>query len=277
MDYERKRTWAEISLGAIEHNYREIRRVLPEKTRFLGVVKANAYGHGALQTADRLEKAGADYLAAACLDEAVFLRRGGIRLPILILGATPAEFASTLAALDLTQTVECAEKGVALSENLAPGEKLKIHIKLDTGMGRIGFPARDGAALSAAEAVMKRPNLICEGCFTHFAASDEPAAQEKYTRDQYETFIQASDRLMADTGIRFALRHCANSGCVLNYREYALDMVRPGLLTYGMFPADECGGLSLRPAMELKSRIAAITHHRRGGYDQLWPHMDRRS
>ena len=270
---DRKRTWAEISLNAVEHNYNEFRRVLPETTRFLGVVKANAYGHGASQVAHRLEKLGADYLAVACLDEAVWLRRDGIRLPILILGATPAECADELVQYDITQAVECAEKGFALSENLPAGAKLKIHIKLDTCMGRIGFRARDNAELLAAEEVMKLPNLICEGCFMHFAVSDEPATQEAYTRDQFETFIKASDKLMADTGIRFAIRHCGNSGCVLNYREYALDMVRPGLLTYGMYPAAEHGGLDLRPAMQLKTRVAVITHHKKGdtiSYGRTW-------
>ena len=264
MDDERKRSWAEVSLDAIEHNYREIRRVLPETTRFLGVVKADAYGHGAVAVAHRLETIGADYLAVACIDEAITLRRAGIRIPILILGATDPDCAPLLARYRITQAVECAEKGFALSDRLEAGQKLKIHIKLDTGMGRIGFRADDTAELLAAEAVMSLHNLETEGVFTHFAVSDEPASGEEYTRAQFERFRTAYERIENDTGRRFAIRHCANSGAVLSYREYALDMVRPGLLTYGLYPCDERGGLELRPAMQLKSRVAVLTRHRKG-------------
>lgn len=273
IDHERKRTWAEVSLSAVEHNYREIRRVLPETTRFLGVVKADAYGHGAVAAAHRLETIGADYLAVATIDEGIRLRRAGCRLPILILGATDADYAPELARCRLTQAVESAEKGFALSDNLPEGEKLRVHIKLDTGMGRIGFRAADSAELLAAESVMKLPNLIAEGVFMHFAVSDEPGTGEQYTREQFDRFERAYQRLEHDTGMSFTIRHCGNSGCVLSYREYALDMVRPGLLTYGLYPAGEHGGLDLIPAMQLKSRIAAITHHKKGdtiSYGRIW-------
>ena len=110
MYYEQKRTWAEVSLKALEHNYNEFRRVMPEGCRYLGVVKANAYGHGASQIAHRLEKLGADYLAVACLDEAIWLRKDGVSLPILVLGASPAEYASQMAQYGITQAVECEER-----------------------------------------------------------------------------------------------------------------------------------------------------------------------
>jgi alanine racemase len=256
------RTWAEVSLGNIEHNYREIRRFLPEGCRFLGVVKADAYGHGAVEVARRLTEAGADYLGVACLDEAVQLRREGLRLPILILGHTPPPFADRLAELDLTQAVESGEQGLALAESLGGGKMLKIHLKLDTGMGRLGFLSDTDRDLQDAVRVMKSPKLIPEGVFTHFAVSDEP--ESSYTAEQFGRFTAAVQRLEESSGCRFLLRHCANSGAVINYRETCMDMVRPGLLTYGLYPAAERGGLDLRPAMELKARISAVTRHKKG-------------
>lgn len=130
-----KRTWAEVSLDNIEHNYRAIRAELPEGCRFLGIVKADAYGHGAVEVAKRLEKCGADYLAIACLDEALELRKSGVKMPILILGHTPPEYIRELLDNDLTQTVSCEAKGVEYSNAAHKlGGTLKIHIKLDTGM-----------------------------------------------------------------------------------------------------------------------------------------------
>lgn len=138
----KKRTWAEISLDNIEHNFRAVKAVIPAGCRYLGVVKADAYGHGALQVAHRLEKCGADYLAVSCLDEALELRRGGIAMPILILGHTPAEFIPEVIDNDVTQTVTCETKAVEYSKAATKcGKVLKIHIKLDTGMSRLGFCA----------------------------------------------------------------------------------------------------------------------------------------
>ena len=272
MEEKKSRTWAEINLDAIENNVNVIRRALPESTRFLGVVKADAYGHGAVPVARRLEECGAAYLAVACLDEALSLREAGITLPILILGATDAKFAPVMAENAITPAVECAEKGRALNAALREGQRLRIHIKLDTGMGRIGFIAGDDASLAEAAEVVRLPKLDAEGIFTHFAVSDMPGGEE-YTRAQYEKFTHAADEIERMSGVRFALRHCGNSGCVVSYRQYAEDMVRPGLLTYGYFPGSETGGLALRPAMTLRSRVAAVTHHKKGdaiSYGGLW-------
>lgn len=256
------RTWAEISLGNIEHNYREIRRVLPEGCRFLGVVKADAYGHGAAEVARRLAEAGADYLGVACLREAEQLRQEGLRIPILILGHTPPCFAERLAELDLTQAVASGQQGIALAENLDGGRMLKVHLKLDTGMGRLGFLWDEDRDLQDAIWVMKNPKLIPEGVFTHFAVSDEP--ESDYTAEQFRRFTAAVQRLEEGSGRRFLLRHCANSGAVVNFRETCMDMVRPGLLTYGLYPSAERGGLDLRPAMELKACVSAVTRHKKG-------------
>ena len=272
MEDKRARTWAEIDLDAIEHNVKAIRAALPEGTRFLGVVKADSYGHGSVRVAQRLESCGADYLAVACLDEALTLRHAGVTLPILILGATDAKFAPVMAVESITPEVECEEKGLALSAALREGQTLRVHIKLDTGMGRIGFPADDPAALEAAARVVQLPNLVAEGCFTHFAVSDVPGGED-YTRAQYARFSHGADEIERLSGKKFAIRHCANSGATLSYREYAENMVRPGLLTYGYYPDKVTGGIELHPAMTLRSRVAAVTHHKKGdaiSYGGTW-------
>ena len=268
------RTWAEISLGALRHNAGELISAVPEGCGVLGVVKADAYGHGAPVVAKTLREAGFRYLAVACVQEALALRQAGETLPILILGAVDAAFAPELADNGVTAAVECYEKGRALSEALLPGQTLTIHVKLDTGMGRLGFPAGDEAALARAAAVCALPNLSPEGIFTHFAVSDINGG-ESYTQGQFGAFCRASDHIEKLWGGRFALRHCANSGGVLTYRDkgYCLDMVRPGILTYGIYPDTERGGLDLRPVMRLKSRVCAVTHHKKGetiSYGRTW-------
>ena len=274
MDVQKTRTWAEISLPALRHNAAELRAAVGSECTLLGVVKADAYGHGAPAVARTLREAGFGYLAVACVQEALALRAAGETLPILILGAADAAFARELADNRITLAVECLEKGRALSEALGPGRTLKIHVKLDTGMGRLGFPAASPEGLLAAASVMALPGLEPEGVFTHFAVSDVPGGEE-YTREQFTLFRGAVEKLEALTGVRFRLRHCANSGAVLSYREAGtcLDMVRPGLLVYGVFPDETRGGLDLRPVMELKTRVAAVTHHKKGdtiSYGRTW-------
>ena len=168
-----RRTWAEISLPNLEHNYRALRAMLPAGCRFLGVVKANAYGHGAVPVAKKLEALGAEYLAVACLEEAKELREAGICAPILLLGYTPPECAAELLRHELTQTVYDLETARALSDAaLAAGKRLRIHIKADTGMSRLGWlcggEGLEDAAASIA-AVCALPGLEAEGIYTHFA------------------------------------------------------------------------------------------------------------
>ena len=265
MDDLRKRTWAEISLGNIRHNYNAIRATLPEGCRFLGVVKADAYGHGAVAVSRLLQDAGADYLAVAGLDEAMELRRSGIYLPILILGHTPSEFTETLINNDITQAVTCLAKAEEYSrECVRLGRSLRVHIKVDTGMSRLGFLCAgehfdDG--VGNIHYACSLPGLESEGIFTHFAVSDEPGEEnERYTREQFALFMRVIDAL-GERGVHFAIRHCANSGAVLHYPEMLLDMVRPGLLLYGY--GDE-GQLGLRPCMSLKTRITTIKHYESG-------------
>ena len=256
-----KRTWAEINLENLRHNYRAIRATLPEGCRFLGVVKADAYGHGALPVSRLLQAEGADYLAVSCLDEALELRGGGVTMPILILGHTPHEYTSVLIGQNITQTVTCLAKALEYSaEAVNLGKTLKIHIKLDTGMSRLGFLC-DGAHFEeGVDNVIRSctlPGIESEGIYTHFAVSDEPGEDcEEYTRAQFALFCRVVDEVEARGNIKFKIRHCANSGAVESYPEMALDMVRPGLLLYGY--GDASGRMGLKPCMRLVSTVSTI-------------------
>ena len=253
-----KRTWAEINLDCLGHNVKTLRSGLPASTRFLGVVKADAYGHGAVPIAKELEALAADYLAVSNLEEAIQLRQGDVKLPILILGYTPPELAPEEAALGVTQEVHCLSYGQALSEALPENTSLKVHVKLDTGMSRLGFFAYDRPETPKEIAALAAlPNLTIEGAFMHFAVSDTPD-EEAYTRLQHRRFMETLEA-MASLGVRPEILHCANSGAVIAYPEFAHDMVRPGIATYGLDPSPELrGAADLKPLMSLKTTIAAI-------------------
>ncbi len=266
MNSPTERTWAEVSPEKIVSNMRAIRASLPEGTRFLGVVKAEAYGHGAVPIARALEANGADYLAVACLREALELRGAGLRLPILILGNTPPEDVPLLLEHDVTQTVADGAYAAAYSAAaMAAGGTLRVHIKTDTGMSRLGFlcdEAHIPESVDAIAAACVLPGLTAEGIFMHFAVSDEPGAEcEAYTRRQFARFTAVIDALRA-RGIRFRIRHCAATGGTLFYPEFALDMVRPGILLYGY--GDPEHTLGLEPGMTLKSRISAVKQYPAG-------------
>ena len=262
-----KRTWAEISLDNLRHNYEAIRKSLPADCRFLGVVKADAYGHGALPVSRLLQEAGADYLAVSCLDEALELRRGGITMPILILGHTPQEYTGTLIEENITQTVTCLAKALEYSAEAEKlGRELKIHIKLDTGMSRLGFLCAGGYFEEGVDNVIRScrlPGLVPEGVYTHFAVSDEPGEDcRDYTRKQFALFLRVIDAVRERGGVKFSIRHCANSGATVSYPEMALDMVRPGLLLYGY--GDSTGKLGLRPCMRLVTTVSTIKFYEPG-------------
>ena len=253
MNYTKDRTWAEISLDNIEHNYRVMRALLPPECRFLGVVKADAYGHGALKVAHLLEELHADYLAVATLAEAVELRQDNITLPIIIFGCTPPAHRRELAHYDLTQTVYDPDMAAAFSQAAGGiGKTLKIHLKIDSGMGRLGF-TEPGQLLAA----MSLPGIYIEGAFTHFAVSDEQDGQQ-YTRMQFDKFQRLVTELETASGRSFKIKHCANSGAVLNYPYTHMDMVRPGIALYGGYSGAASEKISLKPAMQLKTRIVQI-------------------
>lgn len=254
-----KRTWAEVSLDALQHNYQVLTKDLPEGCRFLGVVKADAYGHGAVPVARELQKLGAGYLAVSNYEEALQLRRGDVTLPVLILGYTPVEFARDLAALHITQEVHSLDYGRQFSEQLeGTGLTLTVHMKIDTGMSRLGFFAYDRPeTVPELVELCSLPNLHVEGAFMHFAVADTPSELD-YTQMQHQRFMNVLDALKAH-GIQPEIVHCANSAATIAFPAYHHDMVRPGIATYGLSPSEEMRGMAdLQPLMELKTTIAAI-------------------
>lgn len=260
MDYL-KRTWADISLDNLNHNYHALRERLPSDCRFLGVVKADAYGHGAVPIGRHLTELGAEYLAVSNIEEAVQLRRGGLRGPILILGYTPPFYAEDLAAMNLRQEVHSLEYARRLNERLSGTKRrIRVHIKLDTGMSRLGFFAygREQTVEELRE-IASMEHLSVEGVFTHFPVADSvDAADANFTRTQFERFTAMIDAMKA-VGIEPGLRHCCNSGASILYPEYALDMIRPGIATYGILPSQDLRGMiDLRPVMQLRTTIFQI-------------------
>ncbi len=261
--------WAEIDLSAISHNINTIRSAVPPKTRVMAVVKANAYGHGAVEVARTAIGSGADWLGVARIDEALLLRQAGIDAPILVFGFTPFEQVNQLVDMDLTQAVFSFEQAEMLSQALNPASgKLKIHIKTDTGMGRLGVMST-GFKLSSLgkflgahflreiESIVNLPGIDAEGIFTHFASADH--ADKTDSHQQLSLFLELIDHLKR-MGIEFHLHHAANSAATLEIPESHLDMVRPGIALYGCYlptrPFPE--GVSFRPALALKTRIIHI-------------------
>ncbi len=261
------RTWAQVDLDNIEYNYSLIRERIGNGVKLCCVVKANGYGHGAVKLASLYERLGADYLAVSNIEEALQLRQNGISLPILILGYTPAECAKILSDNDITQCVYSLEYGKKLAKNAEKhGVRIKIHLKLDTGMGRIGFLCRRSAEneLKDALEVCRESALIPEGVFTHFALADEKENGKEYTHEQFLLFSEAV-KYLEDNGVVFKIRHCANSAATLSYPEYQLDMVRAGLILYGLTPSQNASDVEgLRPAMKLLSVISHVKELRAG-------------
>lgn len=261
MESTLRRTWAVIDLDALGENYEKLRRHIGPDVKFLGVVKADAYGHGAIRVAEVLEKRGADYLAVSSIDEAMELRLGGIAMPILILGHTPKEQVKKLIENHITQAVTCKAKALEYSEEAVRcGGTLKVHIKVDTGMSRLGYLVSGAHFESGVEGICEAcrlPGLDAEGIFTHFAVSDEEDRESRaYTREQFDLFTSVIEKAEEKLGRKFALRHCANTGAVAYWPEMMLDMVRPGLLLYGY--GDGARRLGLRPVMRLMTSVSTI-------------------
>ncbi len=252
-----RHTWAEVHLDNIAHNVREIRRITDKKAQVLAVVKAEGYGHGAVQIAKTALKNGADRLAVAIMEEGLKLRGAGIKEPILILGYTPKSQLKTAIMHNIALTVYTLEGAEAVSKAAQEaGIKAKIHIKLDTGMGRLGFLPTE-KSISDIMKIFKLPNIDIEGIFTHFATAD--SKNKTYTMQQFERYMWVCSRL-EEENIRLPLRHTANSAAIIDLPETHLDMVRAGLIIYGMYPSDEVEKtkISLKPAMALKTVISHI-------------------
>ena len=219
------------------------------------------------KTKEEALKLGADYLAVSSIDEAIELRHNGITMPILILGHTPKEEVGELIKNNITQAVTCKAKALEYSEEAVKcGGILKIHIKVDTGMSRLGYLCDGEYFDSGVEGICEGcllPGLMPEGIFTHFAVSDEPGDECKaYTKHQFELFTSVIDAVEKKLGRKFAIRHCANTGAVARYPETWLDMVRPGLLLYGY--GEFANELDLKPVMSLKTTVSTIKTYPQG-------------
>ena len=252
------RTWAEINLNNIEHNYHEIRNHVQSK--ICCVVKANAYGHSAIVLSSLYEKLGADYLAVSNIKEALQLRDNNITIPILILGYTPPQCASLLAKYNLSQTVYSIDYGRQLIENAShSASQIKVHIKIDSGMGRIGFkPNKE--AVNDIVSLFKGSPLIVEGIFTHFAVADGGKDGYEYTMLQYEEFRKIV-KYLKEQGLNFDVIHCSNSAAILDYSDFEFDMVRAGIILYGLYPSESVNRkLNLLKAMRLVSVISHIKY-----------------
>jgi len=259
-------TWAEIDLSAYAHNIRELKRVTQRQARLMAVVKANGYGHGAQEVARTALQNGAEYLGVARLHEAVELRKAGLAAPILILGYSSPDSAPTLIENELIQSVYSPTTAQELSDQAARrGKKIKVHIKVDSGMGRLGLLLEEQAGNASQnspaagtigdfEVISRLANLEADGIFTHFATSD--SADKSYANRQLERFMEFLNQL-DQAGLKPPLAHAANSAAVIDLPDSHLDMVRPGIATYGLYPSDEVNqsNVKLKPVMTLKSRI----------------------
>lgn len=255
-----KRTWVEVDIEAIRNNYRTIKGSVSDR-KVCCVIKANAYGHGAVPLARIYESEGADYFAVSNVEEALQLRDAGIASPILVLGYTDPRCAGLLAENDVTQCVFSKEFGEKLAE-CAVREKvsLKVHLKIDTGMGRLGFRClgADLSDLVDAMEIMKSANLEPEGIFTHFARADEGIGGIEYTDYQYNNFCRALD-FFNQKGVDFELIHCANSAAICDYPKTRFNMVRAGIILYGLNPSTEIENpLNLTQTLTMKTVIDNI-------------------
>lgn len=247
--------WAEVNLDYIRHNMREIKKLTGDK-KIISIVKADAYGHGAVDLVPVLLEEGAEKLGVAVITEALELRQAGIDAEIMILGYTPLTFSEKLIKQNIEQTVYDLHYARVLSrEALKLNTKAKIHIAVDTGMGRIGFlPDEDFKDIVK---VCSLPGIEVVGIFTHFSVADE--LDKTYTNEQFKKFKNLCDKL-EERGIHIPLKHSSNSAAIMDLKETYLDGVRPGIITYGYYPSDEVkkDGLDLKPALTLKTNIVHL-------------------
>lgn len=264
MDNIIRPVWAEIDLDKIAFNMRNIKKLVKDKD-VIAVIKADAYGHGAVEIAEVLLENGASRFAVAIITEAIELRDSGIETPIMILGYTPIEFAEDLIKYDIEQTVYDLEYAKKLSEiALKMGKKAKIHIALDTGMGRIGFMPNDNS-LNEVLKIASLNGIEIVGIFTHFSTSDEK--DKEYTNYQFSK-IQNFIKRLSDNGVNIPIKHVSNSGAIIDLPETYLDAVRAGIILYGYYPSNEVNKerLALKPALTLKTKVGHIKKLEKGMY-----------
>ena len=258
-----RRTWAEIDLDALARDFQAVRKAANPQAKVCCVVKADAYGHGAVRMAQEFESLGADWFAVSNLEEALQLRLGGIEKPVLVLGYTPPEEAGSLAKHHVSQCVYSLDYARELSHYaVEAGVTVKIHVKIDTGMSRLGFfyqdITRDEATVEEVKAACTLPGLYPEGIFTHFAVSDEGKDGDAFTMKQFGCFKEMIESLLRED-ISFEVRHCANSAAVFDYPLSHLDMVRAGIVIYGLYPSDALRNRpELTPVLSLRSVVSHV-------------------
>ena len=251
----RRNVWAEVDLSAIGHNIKETKKVLQPDTKLCAVVKANAYGHGAVPVAKAAIEAGADFLAVAMTQEALELRLAGVDVPILILGALTPGHEETVVEYNISQTVPDFKSAEILSAAAVKKDKVaKIHLVVETGMNRIGCKVSEAGNL--AEAIVALPNVELEGVFSHFAKAD--AEDKTYMQRQYDAFAEAIKNIEAK-GVCVPIKHIANSAAITEAPEVHMNMVRQGITLYGLWPSSEVKrSLHYQPVMSLKAKVVFV-------------------
>jgi alanine racemase len=248
-------TVAEINLQALAFNYRQIQKRILRGVKILGVVKADAYGHGAIQVSRKLEQLGAEYLAVAMSDEGVYLRQGGIRTPILLLGGIYQEDVDWVFQFNLTPVVFQKESLHLLAKNAEKRRKtVRIHLKVDTGMGRLGVSLDQWPAFL--EEVNRFPKLEVEGILSHYSMADE--VEDPSTQKQWEAFKKAVT-IAESMGFYFRYKHISNSAGLTAFPSWSGNLVRPGIILYGSYPSPDFRNLiRLKPVMTLKTRVGLL-------------------
>ena len=256
------RAWAEINLDAIENNIQQIKKITSPSAKIMAIVKADAYGHGFFEVASTLATSGADAFGVATTDEAIQLRNAGITNPILILGVIFRDDLKKIIQNDIMPVVFGYRFAKSISDTAVALNKMaKIHIKLDTGMSRIGYVCsgsdREKRILDSIMDIAALPNIQIDGIFSHFARADE--ADREFTKLQYERFMHIINEL-EKRGLYIPTKHLCNSAGIIQYPEYHLDMVRCGIITYGLAPSKDVdiANLGLQPAMQLKSVVTNL-------------------
>lgn len=250
------RVQAEIDLDAICHNIQSTKKRIKQGTRLMAVIKADGYGHGAVPIARVLDTM-ADAYGVAIVQEGIELRENGITKPILVLGPTQAPYAQKLVSYDIMPAITDYESAEILSkEAVKQHKRAKIHIKVDTGMSRIGFPVGQ-ESIETIRKIHELPGMEINGCFSHFSKADE--TDKTYAKKQLSDFLWITERL-SEEGISIPIRHISNSAGIIDLPEANLDMVRSGISTYGLYPSEEVDKerLPLLPAMKLRAWISFV-------------------
>lgn len=262
---DEERVLAIIDLDAIAYNMTNIKSKVGKETGIIGIIKADAYGHGSVEISKVILENGADWLAVAVVDEGINLRKNGIAAPILLLGYTPELRLEDVVNNGFIQTVYTYETAKKLSDvAVRLGKTAVIHIKIDTGMGRIGYLVNEASADEIVK-ISELPNIEVNGMFTHFSTADEK--DKNYTLNQYKKFVQM-DALLRERGLEIPIKHAANSAAIMDFDNMMFNMVRPGIILYGAYPSEEVDkdNLSIKPAMSVKTHVSYVKEVNEGDY-----------